>query len=272
MTLLIDFKAAFPSVSHQFMMFCFKAMGMPASMIRVLQALYLDGHCCISVGGALWEGFSMTSGIRQGCPLSLFIFAVVMDVLLRRLTSNLTGSHVHKAFADDVGIVLSDLDNQLAALVAILDSFEVISGMQVNVSKTVGIPLWPCELTEASLLIGTGTKVVLTPSTLQRNLPWLSHWTTKRQRRMEGCPSKIPGSYTRLAMVQAWSPLCNNGLQHVRDVSPRLHRTDCKSHGADKKGGGGWPSTRRAWPGQLGNAYRPLELTPVRHAKTFPIA
>ena len=155
MTLLIDFKAAFPSVSHQFMMLCLKAMGMPASMIRVLQALYLDGHCCISVGGALWEGFSMTSGIRQGCPLSPLIFAVVMDVLLRRLTSNLTGSHVHKAFADDVGVVLSDLDNQLAALVAILDSFEVISGMQVNVSKTVGIPLWPCELTEASLLIGT---------------------------------------------------------------------------------------------------------------------
>ena len=73
--------------------------------------------------------------------------------MLRRLTSHLPGHQVHKAFADDVGIVLEDVGKQLDALVSILDAFGAISGMKVNIGKTVGIPLWPGPLADASRLI-----------------------------------------------------------------------------------------------------------------------
>ena len=126
LTVLVDFAAAFPSVSHQYMTMCLKAFGVPASVIRVLAAFYLDGHCRISIGGTHWPGFSMTSGIRQGCPLSPLMFAVVFDALLRRLASHLPGHQVHKVFADDVGIVLEDVGKQLDAMVSILDAFGTI--------------------------------------------------------------------------------------------------------------------------------------------------
>ena len=140
---LVDFKAAFPSVSHNFMLTCLKGLGVPRSAIRVLEALYLDGACTISSGGALWPGFDMTSGIRQGCPLSPLIFAVCMDLLLRRLQQLLGDDYVQRAFADDVGLILGDAEGQLPTLVKALQQFEAISRMQVNIKKTVGVPLWP---------------------------------------------------------------------------------------------------------------------------------
>ncbi len=87
----------------------------------------------------------MTSGIRQGCPLSPLVFAMVMDLLLRRLNSRVPGRHVHKAFADDVGVGLEDFAAQLPKLICILTEFGTISGMKVHLEKTVGLPLWPWE-------------------------------------------------------------------------------------------------------------------------------
>ena len=142
MAILVDFQAAFPSIRHRYMELVLEGIGLPPEQLRVLRTLYLDGHCVISAGGNTWPGFPMTSGIRQGCPLSPLLFAVVMDLLLRRLTTHLPGQHTHRAFADDVGLVITDLPAQLQPLVALLSEFGSISGMQVNRRKTIGIPLW----------------------------------------------------------------------------------------------------------------------------------
>ncbi len=64
------------------------------------------------------------------------------------------GSHVHKAFADDVGIVLEDIRTQLPAVVRILTTFGSISGMKINVEKTMGMPFWPCDIEEARRMVG----------------------------------------------------------------------------------------------------------------------
>ena len=49
----------------------------------------------------------------------------------------------HKAFADDVGVIFTDVTEQLPKLAAMLDRFGTISGMKVNIKKTILIPLWP---------------------------------------------------------------------------------------------------------------------------------
>jgi len=83
----------------------------------------------------------MTSGIRQGCPLSPLIFAVCIDVLLRRLQAKLGDNFVHRAFADDVGVVLHEASQQLPQLRRILSEFGEVSNVIVNLEKTVGVPL-----------------------------------------------------------------------------------------------------------------------------------
>ena len=77
----------------------------------------------------------MHSGIRQGCPLSPMLFAVVMDVLLRAIPGTISPETDHKAFADDVGVILTDIPDQLPKLAKLLERFGSISGMRVNIKK-----------------------------------------------------------------------------------------------------------------------------------------
>ena len=48
---LLDFKAAFPSVSHAYMRSCLEGFGVPAEALRVIDAFYDAGGCDIVVGG-----------------------------------------------------------------------------------------------------------------------------------------------------------------------------------------------------------------------------
>ncbi len=52
MTHLIDFNAAFPLVSHQFMQRCLQGLGAPELALSVIKLFYVDGSCRIAVGGS----------------------------------------------------------------------------------------------------------------------------------------------------------------------------------------------------------------------------
>ena len=125
--LLLDFKAAFPSVAHAYMRRCLEGFGMPSACLQTLDALYDAGRCVVSAGGDLLPGFDVGDGIRQGCPLSPLIFATVMDLLLRILALRLGSGVQIRAFADDIGIVLTDVDLQMPILVRTLAEIANIS-------------------------------------------------------------------------------------------------------------------------------------------------
>ena len=150
MIMLFGFKAASPSASHQFLRRCLRGFGMPEAALRVLDALYDNARCEVSVGGGRFQGFTVGSGIRQGCPLSPLIFATAMDLLLRVLNKRLGAGVAIRAFADDVGVVLSDVDSQLPILQRALEEFGSLSGMEVNLPKAVGVPLWSGSLEAAA--------------------------------------------------------------------------------------------------------------------------
>ncbi len=86
-------------------------------------------------------GFRMTSGTRQGCPLSPLIFAVCIDLPLWRLNSKMGEGYVQRPFADDVGVTLLDAPSQLPQLIEIIEEFGRVAN--VNLQKTIGIPLRP---------------------------------------------------------------------------------------------------------------------------------
>ncbi|CAK0882233.1 unnamed protein product [Prorocentrum cordatum] len=153
MLLLIDFKVAFPSVSRRYPWRCLEDCGMPTEALWVLGALCDNGRCAMSVGGRRCPGSNMSSGIRRGCPLPPLVFATAMDFLLRVLAPRLGPDVAIRAFADDVGIVLTDAEKQLPVLEQSLREFGNLSGMSINLPKTVGIPLWGDSLESAAVAV-----------------------------------------------------------------------------------------------------------------------
>ncbi len=103
--LLFDFKAAFPSIAHDFLFNSLHDIGLPPHAIALIKALYSRNACNIAYKGEIYEGFDMECGVRQGCPLSPLLFAVTVDILIRMLNKRCP-EDVFRAFADDIGAVL----------------------------------------------------------------------------------------------------------------------------------------------------------------------
>lgn len=139
--LLFDFRAAFPSVSHRFLINSLQALGLPEHAITLIKSLYHRNTCKIAFKGTQYEGFEMQCGVRQGCPLSPLLFAACVDILLRVLHKRTPGG-VFKAFADDIGAVLQDFNHDCPIIAEIFSEFAAMSGQELNIKKTVCIPLW----------------------------------------------------------------------------------------------------------------------------------
>ena len=140
--LLFDFRAAFPSIERRFMLRSLEWLGMPMRQRRFVEAIYDRTTARIRAAGAEGEPFEMTRGIRQGCPLSPLIFAIVVDVLLRKLTVLLQEGGQARAFADDTAVVVEDFFRSLPGIATTFHEYALISGLWLNLKKTVIVPLW----------------------------------------------------------------------------------------------------------------------------------
>ena len=77
---LFDFEAAFPRLNQQFLLEALKQVGLPPFLLQVVQYLYQNNECLIKLKGRFFEGFPLSSGVRQGCPLSPLLFVIAIDI------------------------------------------------------------------------------------------------------------------------------------------------------------------------------------------------
>jgi hypothetical protein len=106
--ILFDFRAAFPSMSHDFMWDTLIAIGLPEEFVNALKCFYRSNRHFIKVGGKYFPSVLVRSGVRQGCPLSPMLFALCADILLREISLVLSGDEAVRAFADDTAVVIAD--------------------------------------------------------------------------------------------------------------------------------------------------------------------
>ncbi|XP_020694000.1 uncharacterized protein LOC110107899 [Dendrobium catenatum] len=118
----LDFKKAFDCVSRQFL------------LARLLQKV---------LNGALEGYFSSTAGLRQGCPLSLYLFCLVMDAFSNLLegrgfkgvtTDNYSLTHL--LYADDVLIFGEATTDNCKILASVLRDFANSTGLYINYEKS----------------------------------------------------------------------------------------------------------------------------------------
>ena len=111
------------------------------NFMMAIDILYDVNTAMVSNAGTQGRRFDIGAGVRQGCPLSPLIFAIAADLLLRKL-GNTKDVDAVKAFADDTAIIVKNLGTALGPVAGIFEEYRKISGLELNIPKTVVIPLW----------------------------------------------------------------------------------------------------------------------------------
>ena len=71
----VRLRISFP-MSQAYMFDLPTALGVPRNALNLIQALYDNNRCTVQTNGAQVDGFKMTAGVRQGCPLSPLLYAI----------------------------------------------------------------------------------------------------------------------------------------------------------------------------------------------------
>lgn len=148
--LSIDFETAFDNVGHRYLMQVLTKFNFPDKIVNVVEKIYRSATSKVLVNGFLTKSFKMTQGIRQGCPLSMILFSLSVEPLIRMFHMSLAGVNimaekiVSLAYADDITVALSH-ENDVRSIQTILDIFQSASNARVNVAKTKIYPVanWP---------------------------------------------------------------------------------------------------------------------------------
>lgn len=88
--LFLDFKKAFDTVEWSFMFKVLKKFGFKDSFIRWTRIMYNNITSIVANNGWLSDPFSISRGIRQGCPLSALLFVIVAEILATKIQNSTT--------------------------------------------------------------------------------------------------------------------------------------------------------------------------------------
>lgn len=142
--LSLDQEKAFDRVDHKYLFKTLEAFGIGPYFLSLIAMLYNDIYSMLKIDGSLTKPFSVTRGIRQGCPLSGLLYAISIEPFLVSLRSQLSGFNISSdpgidsvkltAYADDVTVVIKDTED-VTKLVSTLNTFQQASSARINWEK-----------------------------------------------------------------------------------------------------------------------------------------
>ena len=110
----LDFKGAFDSVDSVLLNILAR-QGMPRKFVESIRSLYSQKQGWVRVYGELSKSIPTRSGVRQGCPLSPFLFKFVIDEIMMWALEGLPKPGVYVItgekleYADDIVLLFEDV-------------------------------------------------------------------------------------------------------------------------------------------------------------------
>eukprot|EP00959_Pyramimonas_sp_CCMP1952_P400956 8401770-Pyramimonas_sp.AAC.1 len=151
---MVDFEKAFDTVEHDTLWSALEKQSVRPEYVDLLKRLYVVQSACVSAG-VRSRAFSIFRGVKQGDPISSFLFVVVMEQIFRSLkrrwgslnarrTGEYYGIVVDDAadtlsnlrFADDV-LLLSSNKRDVGRMIVDLDTEAKKYGLKMHMGKTV---------------------------------------------------------------------------------------------------------------------------------------
>ena len=171
--LKIDLRKAYDSIDWKFLENVLTGLGFPRKFIGWVMACVTTPTYSIALNGSLFGHITGRKGLRQGDPLSPFLFVLCLEYFSRSLKVVTENTHfnyhpkcsqlkiTHLAFADDLMLMARGDAISVGILMDCLNDFGDVSGLRANVSKsslyTAGITGTELEEIKALTNIPTGT-------------------------------------------------------------------------------------------------------------------
>jgi hypothetical protein len=165
---LLDFEKAFDSVEWPAINAALEYHGFGPIFISWINCLQTSPQSTILNAGHFCSFFDISRGVRQGCPLSPYIFILTIEVLADAIRScpNIKGielfNHVTKInlYADDVTLLLKDDPQNRQNCLDLIAKFSKISGLKLNNNKTEYLGLGNNRLANCDPVTLLGVRVV----------------------------------------------------------------------------------------------------------------
>jgi exonuclease III len=138
----LDFEKAFDSINWQVIDEALMSFNIGKKFRNWVKIVYKSITSCVTNCGFSSEHFDITRGVRQGCPLSAYLFIAVVEILAIKIRNNKNiqgikvGDQEVKVIqmADDTTNFLKN-EESLKETLETLNKFHTYSGLKLNLSK-----------------------------------------------------------------------------------------------------------------------------------------
>lgn len=153
----LDIEKAYDHVSWDFVLYLMERMGFGQKWRNWIQFCISTVRFSVLVNGEPAGFFASSRGLRQGDPLSPFLFIMIMEALSRLIDKAVLGGFIrgfsmsrdrevemmvsHLLFADDSIVFCEAETSQLGYLRLVLMFFQAVSGLRINISKSEILPV-----------------------------------------------------------------------------------------------------------------------------------
>ena len=148
--LQLDFQEAFDTIEWKFIQNAIAFFNFGESIQRWISTFYSNIQSSVLNNGFSTNYFALSRGVRQGCPLSPFLFVLAVELLACKIRQDkeIKGINIFQKelkisqFADDTTLLNSNR-NSVRRAINVLDNFGNLSGLGLNQSKTKALWLGP---------------------------------------------------------------------------------------------------------------------------------
>lgn len=142
--LSVDFEKAFDSIEMKHLHNCLNHYNFGPNICKWIQTLYKDISSRVINNGHISGKFKLERGVRQGDPLSPYLFILTVEPLATAIKRNkdIKGvkigdiESILSQYADDVQFTLDGSEKSLNETLTTLEQFGKISGLKMNTEKT----------------------------------------------------------------------------------------------------------------------------------------
>jgi hypothetical protein len=145
MIISFDAQKAFDKIQYPFMIKVLERSGIQSPYLKIVKAIYSKSVANIKLNGEKLEAIPLKSGTRQGCPLSPYLFYIVLEVLARAIRQQKEVKEIQigkkevkiSLFANDMIVYLCDPKNSTRELLQLINNFSKVARYNINANKSV---------------------------------------------------------------------------------------------------------------------------------------